>query len=107
MKKLLTTITLSTLVGTSASNLKQVFANNVINHGFKSNQLNRDISIKNQNNTNPFITLMIKEKIKSSIIISLPNNCIYVGTKSEGLWKSTDGINLEQVINGIPSNIYI
>ena len=75
MKKLLTTITLSALVGTSASNLKPVFTNNVVNHGFKSNQLNNgNISITNENDTNPFSTLMIKEKIESSTIISLPNN---------------------------------
>ncbi|WP_425382866.1 hypothetical protein [Spiroplasma endosymbiont of Melieria omissa] len=43
MKKLLTTITLSVLVGTSASNLKPVFISNVVNHGFKSNQLNNKV----------------------------------------------------------------
>ncbi|WP_342218465.1 serine protease [Spiroplasma endosymbiont of Amphimallon solstitiale] len=37
MKKLLTTITLSALVGTSASNLKPVFTNSVVNNDFKSN----------------------------------------------------------------------
>ncbi|WP_174480088.1 hypothetical protein [Spiroplasma endosymbiont of Danaus chrysippus] len=38
MKKLLSTITLSALVGTSAGNLKPLFTNSVVSHGFKSNK---------------------------------------------------------------------
>ena len=62
MKKLLTTITLSALVGTSASNLQQIFAQKIANTSFKSNQLNnnKDISIRNENDVNPYWFSKIK-----------------------------------------------
>ncbi|BET39629.1 hypothetical protein [Spiroplasma ixodetis] len=67
MKKLLTTITLSALVGTSASNLKPVFMNNVVNHGFKSNQLNKNLTMINSPFINDFQDLKNK-KIQKVII---------------------------------------
>ncbi|WP_308150265.1 hypothetical protein [Spiroplasma sp. AdecLV25b] len=41
MKKLLSMLAVSTLVGTSASNLKPLFTSNV-SQGFKSNQSNKN-----------------------------------------------------------------
>lgn len=45
MKKIITTITLSALVGTSASNLKPMFTSNVVSQDFKSSISNKEISI--------------------------------------------------------------
>ncbi|WP_199188887.1 WD40/YVTN/BNR-like repeat-containing protein, partial [Spiroplasma endosymbiont of Danaus chrysippus] len=107
MKKLLTTITLSALVGTSAGNLKPMFAEKIVNTGFKSNQLNnKDISIKNQNSSNPFInkipTIDDNSNISSNVISS--NGTIYLGTYNKGLWKSNDGVTFEQV-TGLPNDV--
>lgn len=107
MKKLLTTITLSALVGTSVSNLKPLFTNSFVSHGFKSNQINNgNISITNESNNNPFTSKKIenqlnKETVNTSEIAE--NGDIYVGIYS-GLWKSTDGINFQQVTNGLDTN---
>ncbi|MBP1527342.1 MAG: hypothetical protein H9Q66_05415, partial [Spiroplasma ixodetis] len=93
MKNLLTTITLSALVGTSASSLQPVFTNNVVNHGFQSNQINN----MNMSN-NPFISEFkdLQNKKIAKIKIA-PNGTIYAGSSETGLWKSIDGINFNQV----------
>jgi len=108
MKNLLTTITLSALVGTSASNLKPVFTNNVVNHGFKSNQLNnKDIIITNENN-NPFTPKKISNGFPSDVavksVLSISNWGIYVGNE-KGLWKSSDGVTFTE-IKGITNSVY-
>ncbi|WJG71311.1 WD40/YVTN/BNR-like repeat-containing protein [Spiroplasma ixodetis] len=107
MKSLLSMLAVSTLVGTSGSSLQPMFAQKIVNTGFKSNQVNnKDISIKNQNNTNPFInkipTIDNNSNISSNVISS--NGTIYLGTYNKGLWKSTDGINFEQV-TGLPNEV--
>ncbi|WP_342217484.1 hypothetical protein [Spiroplasma endosymbiont of Amphimallon solstitiale] len=103
MKKLLTMLAVSTLVGTSASNLKPVFTNNVVNHGFKSNQLNKNLTMINSPFINDFQDL--KNKKIQKVIIA-PNGTIYAGSSTTGLWKSTDGVNFKQV-NGIPNSYAI
>jgi len=93
MKKLLTTITLSALVGTSASNLKPMFTNTIVSHCLKS------ISINNMNmSNNPFISEFkdLQNKKIAKIKIA-PNGTIYAGSSATGLWKSIDGINFNQV----------
>jgi len=107
MKKLLTTITLSALLGTSASNLKPLFTNSIVSHGFKSNQRNnKDISIINKKDVNPFInkipTIDDNSNISSNVISS--NGTIYLGTYKKGLWKSYDGITFEQV-KALPNDV--
>ncbi|MBP1528228.1 MAG: hypothetical protein H9Q65_03125, partial [Spiroplasma ixodetis] len=107
MKNLLSMLAVSTLVGTSASNLNPVFTNATVNHGFKSNKLkNQDISIKNKNNTNPFIPKQLpslNEQGISSFAVDSNDN-IYAGT-NDGLYKSTDGINFKQVNDKINSSV--
>lgn len=96
MKKLLSMLAVSTLVGTIASNSKPVFTNTIVSHGLKLHQVsNKDISIENQNSSNPFINTLIND-IKTKIIKIAPDGTIWVGTE-KGLWKSTDGTNFEQV----------
>uniref|UniRef100_UPI00207A50F4 hypothetical protein n=1 Tax=Spiroplasma endosymbiont of Lariophagus distinguendus TaxID=2935082 RepID=UPI00207A50F4 len=107
MKNLLSMLAVSTLVGTSASNLKPVFTSNVVNHGFKSNQINqKDLIITNENDTNPFINRIIdidiNERITCNIVTN--NGVIYVGTATgEGslstskLYQSTDGIKFIEI----------
>jgi len=112
MKNLLSVLAVSTLVGTSASNLKPVFTNNVINHGLKSNQLNnKDISITNQNVSNPFLSKPLINGIVSGIslssVIVAPNGTIYAGTDGKGLWKSTDGFKFEQVKSEISNTMFV
>ncbi|MBP1528560.1 MAG: hypothetical protein H9Q65_04890, partial [Spiroplasma ixodetis] len=109
MKKLLTTITLSALVGTSASNLKPMFTNTITNHGFKSNQINnKDISITNENDTNPFtpkkVTSGIPNNVEIRSLLNTSNWGVYAGT-SQGLYKSVDGINFTE-IKGITNTVY-
>ncbi|BDT05209.1 hypothetical protein [Spiroplasma ixodetis] len=109
MKKLLNVLAVSTLVGTSASNLKPMFTNTNVNNNLKLNQINhRDISIKNQKETNPFInkipTIDDNSNISSNVISF--NGTIYLGTYQKGLWKSTDGVTFEQV-TGLPNDVSI
>ncbi|WP_342254651.1 hypothetical protein [Spiroplasma endosymbiont of Zeiraphera isertana] len=101
MKRLITTITLSALVGTSTNNLKPVFTSNVVNHGFKSNQVNnKEINIKNENDINPFVPRQINKF--DGIIIKCntfsKTGVIYLGT-DKGLYKSTDGFNFKSIGN--------
>jgi len=78
MKKLLSLLAVSTLVGTSTSSLKPVFTNNIVSHGFKSNQLNnKDISIQGENDKNPFALAQINSKIKLDDISVSPNGTVY------------------------------
>ncbi|BDT04538.1 hypothetical protein [Spiroplasma ixodetis] len=85
MKNLLSMLVVSTLVGTSASNLKPVFTNNVVSHGLKSNKLNnKDIIITNENN-NPFTPKKIENQLNKETVITseiAQNGDIYVGTYS-------------------------
>ncbi|WP_252319118.1 WD40/YVTN/BNR-like repeat-containing protein [Spiroplasma endosymbiont of Lariophagus distinguendus] len=105
MKKLLTIITLSVLVGTSASNLKPLFTNNVINYSFKSNQVsNKDISIKNQNNTNPFDFYKINNTENITKVRIDINGIIWIGAYT-GLYKSTDG-NTFTAMSGVKGKIH-
>jgi len=106
MKNLLTTITLSALVGTSISNLKPVFTNNVVSHGLKSKLLNnKEISIQAENDTNPFISRIINIDTNERVTCSVTQNgMIYVGTAygkgsllASKLYKSTDGINFIEI----------
>jgi len=93
MKKLLTIITLSALVGTSAGNLKPMFAEKIVNTSFKSNQLNKEISNRSKND-NPFIN---KVNNLAGIIFNSPNGDIYLGAL-DGLYKSTNnGINFKKI----------
>ncbi|MBP1525259.1 MAG: hypothetical protein H9Q67_01940, partial [Spiroplasma ixodetis] len=106
MKNLLSMLAVSTLVGTSASSLQPVFTNNVVNHGFQSNQIsNKDISITNENDTNPFISRIINIDTNERVTCSITQNgIIYVGTASgkgslstSKLYKSTDGIKFIEI----------
>ncbi|MBP1526162.1 MAG: hypothetical protein H9Q67_06705 [Spiroplasma ixodetis] len=105
MKYLLSMLAVSTLVGTSASNLKPVFISNVVNHGFKSNQLNnKDISIKNQNNTNPFDFYKINNTENITKVQIDINGTIWIGAYT-GLYKSTDG-NTFTAMSGVKGKIH-
>lgn len=84
MKKLLSMLVVSNLIGTSASNLKPLLINSVVSHGFKSNQVNnKDIIIQGENDTNPFISKIIdidtNERVTCSIIAH--NGIIYYKSK--------------------------
>jgi len=110
MKKLLSLLAVSTLVGTSTSNLKLLFINNFVNTGFKSNQVNKDISIQSENDT--FKNMVIENTIIKKMIIT-DNDVIWVATE-KGLYKSTDGINFNNVFKknimaliNISNDIYV
>ncbi|WP_342276452.1 WD40/YVTN/BNR-like repeat-containing protein [Spiroplasma endosymbiont of Nebria brevicollis] len=106
MKKLLSMLAVSTIVGTSASNLKPLFTNSVVSHGFKSKQINKDISIQGENDTNPFVNQIMdinKNEIVSCNFIA-SNGVIYVSTLigkgsnlTSKLYKSTDGIKFIEI----------
>ncbi|WP_339047565.1 hypothetical protein [Spiroplasma endosymbiont of Colias croceus] len=93
MKNLLSVLAVSTLVGTSASNLKPVFTNNIINHGFKSNQLNKNIKVPdNLKKSSDFITKSLdKDDILSIALQKKNQNYIYARSWKSGLYKSTNG----------------
>ncbi|CAB1054914.1 hypothetical protein [Spiroplasma endosymbiont of Danaus chrysippus] len=93
MKNLLSMLAVSTLVGTSASNLKPMFTNTIVSHGLKS-ILTNNINMSN----NPFISEFkdLQNKKIAKIKIA-PNGTIYAGSSATGLWKSIDGINFNQV----------
>ena len=106
MKKLLSLLAVSTLVGTSASNLKPMFAEKIVNTGFKSNSVNnKDISIQTENDTNPFISRIINIDTNERVTCSITQNgIIYVGTafgngslSSSKLYKSINGINFIEI----------
>lgn len=103
MKKLLSLLAVSTLVGTSTSNLKPLFINNFVNTGFKSNQVNnKNISIRG-NNDNPFINPIINAP-KNILSLSITSDgTIWVGTDN-GLYKSFDGETFNKVMKNFNVN---
>lgn len=98
MKKLLSMITVSTLVGTSASSLEPVFINSVVTHGFKSEQLNnKDISIQGDND-NPFVSPIINAPKNILSIAVTSDGSIWIGSDN-GLYRSTDSNTFNKVMD--------
>ncbi|WDA54886.1 MAG: hypothetical protein PPFGHCPK_01367 (plasmid) [Spiroplasma endosymbiont of Drosophila atripex] len=114
MKNLLSMLAVFTLVGTSANNLKPVFTSNVVNHGFKSNQLNNNIKgSDNLKKSSDFITKSLDKDDILSIALQKKNQTyIYARSWKSGLYKSTNrgesfdkvkGLGLHE--NGLKSKI--
>lgn len=91
-------ITVSTLVGTSASSLEPVFINSVVSHGFNSEQLNyKDISIQGEND-NPFVSPIINAPKNILSIAVTSDGSIWIGSDN-GLYRSTDSNTFNKVMD--------
>ncbi|WDA54911.1 MAG: hypothetical protein PPFGHCPK_01392 (plasmid) [Spiroplasma endosymbiont of Drosophila atripex] len=98
MKKLLTTIILSALLGTSTSNLKPMFVEKIVNTGFKSEQLNnKNISIQGEND-NPFVSPIINAPKNILSIAVTSDGTIWIGSDN-GLYRSTNSNTFNKVMN--------
>ncbi|MBP1525513.1 MAG: hypothetical protein H9Q65_02555 [Spiroplasma ixodetis] len=87
MKSLLSMLAVSTLVGTSGSSLQPMFAQKIVNTGFKSNQLNnKEINIENENDINPFTPKKLISGIPNNVAIRIVNvasdGTVYVWTET-------------------------
>lgn len=78
-----------------------MFAQKIVNTGFKSNQLNKNLTMINSPFINDFQDLK-NQKIQKVIIA--PNGTIYAVSSTTGLWKSTDGVNFKS-LSGIVETI--
>jgi len=106
MKKLLSLLAISTFSVSSASSLNS-FLNtkeNNLNSSFKNFNKTEVISTKQGNDNNMFISHLTGTGLHFNTIVNViaiaPDGTIYVGAKHLGLYKSTDGINFNEV-NGI------